>query len=65
MTTRLILSAMFLGTFTWLISWAITAWADREAQRQADERRRLDHIMRANEPPPKAAGLKRDQRRVS
>ena len=65
MTTRLILSAMFLGTFTWLITWAVTAWADREQQRQADERRRLDRVMQANYGPPRQAGLKRDHRRVS
>jgi len=63
MTTRLILSAMFLGTMTWLISWAVTAWADREQQRQIEERRRLDRIVQAS--PPRTPGLRGQSRKVS
>lgn len=65
MTGRLLIGALFVGAFTWLITWLIMRASEIEAQHLEEERRRLDHIMRANEPPPKAAGLKRDQRRVS
>lgn len=61
--TGLILGALFLGTSTWLITWLVTAWADREHARQQEERQRLDKIMKAS--PPRASGLRGDHRRVS
>jgi hypothetical protein len=63
MTTRLILGAVFVGLFTWAISWFIGrtgGWADKEQQA---ERERFDRIMQAT-CPPRAAGLRRDHRRI-
>ena len=63
MTERLMLGAVFVGVCTWLISWAIGRWADKEAARSQRERLKFDKIMRANEPP-RAAGLRGDHRRI-
>ena len=63
MTTRLILGAVFVGLFTWAITYLVNHWADREAQRQQEEREMFDRIMAAN-CPPRAAGLKQDHRRI-
>jgi hypothetical protein len=61
MTTRLIIGAVFVGLFTWIISRMVNRWAEAEAQA---ERERFDRIMAAN-CPPRAAGLRSDHRRVS
>jgi len=55
---------VFVGACTWLISWAIGRWADKEAERSQRERLKFDKIMRANEPP-RAAGCAKERIKVS
>jgi len=62
MTTRLIIGAVFVGACTWLISWAIGRWADKEAARSQRERLKFDKIMQAGAP--RAAGCASERRRV-
>lgn len=64
MTTRLLVGALFVAGFTWLITYLVNHWADREAQRQQEERQMFDKIMAASEPP-RAPGLRGQSRRVS
>ena len=64
MVERLILGAVFVGACTWLISWAIGRWADKEVARLQDEVARSDRWREMSPEAPRAAGLKHDHRRV-
>lgn len=60
---------LLVGAGCWIvlntaICYLLDRWESAEQLRQEEERRRLDKIMRANEPP-RAPGLKSDHRRVS
>jgi len=47
-----------LGSVVLMLAFTlIDYWADVEARRQDEERRRLDRIMKANHVAPRAAGL--------
>lgn len=64
MTARLLLGALFVSLSTWAISWLIGRWANKEVSRLQDEAGRLDRLREMSPEAPRAAGLKRDHRRI-
>ena len=64
MTARLLLGALFVSLSTWLITWLVGRWADREVARLQDEVARLDRLREMSPEAPRAAGLKQDHRRI-
>lgn len=64
MTARLLLGALFVSLSTWLITWLVGRWADQEVARLQDEVARLDRLREMSPEAPRAAGLKKDHRRI-